>query len=149
MNQRCERRLHQELARVTQRRVSLETNASTVKVTVYVRGIGTVVVTYPPEYPFRPPVVVVNGLPYARFLRIDSPRFQSMYSHMYAGRCCCVSHNSITSKENWSPAHQLRDILDEVERFHHDKCRVAYTLIVNRIKERHQLPEDVPLLAFL
>lgn len=151
MNQRLERRLHREVARVPHRRITLVMSAADglAQATVSLPGIGEVVVAYPQDYPFRPPTVRVNHMSYARFLEVRSPRFQQMYSDMFQGRCCCVCHCSLTSKENWSPAHQLHNILEEIEQFHHDKCLVGYSLLVERIKERHGLPEDLPILSFL
>jgi ubiquitin-protein ligase len=116
---------------------------------VEVRGVGTVCVKYPPDYPFRPPKVRVNDMEYDRFLRLSSPRFRHLYDQMFSGRCSCACHASILSSEKWSPAYKLKDIVNDLCRLHHDKCFVAYSLQVESIKERHGLPEDVDILSFL
>jgi len=156
MNGRLQRRLHMEVQKAQD--AGLCANLSEEKgprdetfwnATVKVRGVGTVSVQYPADYPFRPPIVCVNGKDYNRFLRISSPRFLRLYDQLFSGRCSCACHSSILSSEKWSPAYMLVDIIKDLCHLHHDKCFVAYTLQLEKIKERHGLPDDVDILSFL
>jgi hypothetical protein len=117
--------------------------------TVNARSLGTLVLKYPADYPFRPPKVDVNGKSYDRFLRLCSHRFIRLYNQLFSGVCSCVCHRSILSSEKWNPSFFLADIVADLSRLHHDKCFVAYRLQAEKIKERHGLPEEIDISSFL
>jgi len=156
MNGRVQRRIENEVKKARDAGLCAELceergprDETFFKATVQVRGVGTLSVQYPLDYPFRPPKIRVNNREYDHFLRISSPRFLRLYDQLFSGRCSCACHSSILSSDKWSPAYMLTDIIKDLCRLHHDKCFVAYTLVVESIKERHHLPEDVDILSFL
>ena len=156
MNGRVQRRLEMEVQKARDAGLCAELFKETgprdetfLNATVKVRGVGTVSVRYPPDYPFRPPKIRVNNREYDHFLRISSPRFLRLYDQLFSGRCSCACHSSILSSDKWSPAYMLVDIIKDLCTLHHDKCFVAYRLQLEKIKERYGLPEDVDILSFL
>jgi len=119
-------------------------------VSMRVRDVGEVEMTFYADHPFRPPRVRVNGLSYHDFFRLRGPRFPGMYHTMFPDRhAFCLCCHTLVSHDRWCPGTRVRDVLNELQALHHEKRLVGYSVLVSSIKERHGLPDDIDLLSFL
>ena len=83
------------------------------------------------KYPFYPPKVLVQNKPYLNYLKHRmSERIQDIL-HIHKISCMCCS--SISNRNIWSPANQIRDILYEIKRVNEIKRYVKNYLIVDDI----------------
>jgi hypothetical protein len=83
------------------------------------------------KYPFYPPKVMIQNKPYLNYLKYPtSERIQDIL-HVHKFSCMCCS--SISNRNMWSPANQIKDILNEIKRVNQIKNYVKHYLIVDDI----------------
>ena len=58
------------------------------------------------EYPFKCPIVYLNGIHYDRFLK------QASIKHNITSMCLCCK--SILCPDNWKPGYKLTNVIDEI-----------------------------------
>lgn len=83
------------------------------------------------KYPFYPPKVLIRNKPYLNYLKYPmSERIQDILHEQKISCMCC---SSICNKNMWSPANQIRDILQEIKRVNEIKKYVKNYLIIDDI----------------
>lgn len=83
------------------------------------------------KYPFYPPKVLVKNKPYLNYLQYpSSERIQDILD-MNKMSCMCCS--SISNRNMWSPAFQIKDILNEIKNVNKVKSYVKHYLIIDDI----------------
>ena len=88
------------------------------------------------RYPFLPPDILVNNIPY-----IDSLKTKSKKINGFIQTClCCVS---IFRKENWLPSFQLSHIFNEMEEINKCKRKVKYKIAVDTIGKKYKIPSSI------
>jgi ubiquitin-protein ligase len=120
------------------------------EVSVRIKDVGEVEMEFSGDHPFRPPKVRVNGMSYYDFFRLRGPRFPGMYHAMFPHRrAFCLCCHTLVSHDRWYPGTRVRDVLNELQALQHEKRLVGYSVLVEGVKERHGLPDDIDLLSFL
>ena len=97
-------------------------------------------------YPFVPPKVFVNDIPYLNYLQLFLPRFHKVLQYINGKKCLCCS--SITLKHNWSPAMTIKRVLKEIDENRLLKCRIVWKLLADKIKDTY-LIADIDLDSWL
>uniref|UniRef100_A0A6C0HAI3 Uncharacterized protein n=1 Tax=viral metagenome TaxID=1070528 RepID=A0A6C0HAI3_9ZZZZ len=83
------------------------------------------------KYPFYPPKVMIQNKPYLNYLKYPtSERIQDIL-HVHKISCMCCT--SISNRNMWSPANQIKDILNEIKRVNQIKNYVKHYLMVDDI----------------
>lgn len=83
------------------------------------------------KYPFYPPKVLFRNKPYLNYVKYPmSERIQNIL-HIQKISCMCCS--SISNRNMWSPAFQIKDILNEIKRVNDIKKYVKHYLMVDDI----------------
>jgi ubiquitin-protein ligase len=91
--------------------------------------INNITITMNSDYPFRPPTVTINNLPYYKFVVPPMSKRISEIIHNETRTClCCCS--IIKNPSLWSVAHRVKDILEEITKINALKTRVKYTLAI-------------------
>lgn len=87
------------------------------------------------KYPFYPPKIVFNDMPYSQFLKLPSFRYQEMIMKMTNKNCLCCS--SFNCKYNWGPAIKLHMIIKEIDKIRNYKRIIAYWILIKSIKQKY------------
>jgi ubiquitin-protein ligase len=66
----------------------------------------------PNDYPFRPPIVIINGQNYTNLIKMNNREKLNVLKSLTNRSCLCC--NTITCYDNWSPALTFIDIISEV-----------------------------------
>ena len=83
------------------------------------------------KYPFYPPRVLIQNNPYLNYLKYPTSQRIQHILHVHKISCMCCT--SISNRNIWSPANQIRDILYEIKRTNEIKDYVKHYLIVDEI----------------
>jgi hypothetical protein len=83
------------------------------------------------KYPFHPPKVFIQNNAYLNYLKYPNSIRIHHILHVHKISCMCCS--SISNKNMWSPANQIKDILYEIKRLNEMKDYVKHYLIVDDI----------------
>jgi ubiquitin-protein ligase len=115
-----------------------------------IKYLGKVLIVLSTDYPFRPPKILANNNQtlHDRLGRLSSKRFQTRYETLFQGECLYCDHKKILGKE-WSPMISVLDILRHIEKMVHIRHTIFYNDVVWAIQEKHDLPEDIPIMSFV
>jgi len=94
------------------------------------------------NYPFRPPNVKINCIPYYEFLRIKFLPFTENLTKIYKINCLCCS--TITCGDNWTPAYTTNHLIKEIRTYKNYKRNLLNKLIADKIKVKY-LIDDIDL----
>lgn len=83
------------------------------------------------HYPFHPPNITIQDKPYINHLKYPTSR--RIHKILNSDNITCMCCSSITNKNIWSPAYQIKDILDEIGRLNELKNYVKNYLIIDDI----------------
>jgi hypothetical protein len=83
------------------------------------------------KYPFHPPRVLIQNKSYLNYLKYPTSQRIQHILHVHKISCMCCT--SISNKNMWSPANQIRDILYEIKGSNEVKNYVKHYLIVDDI----------------
>jgi len=102
--------------------------------------------TIPPNYPFSPPRIVINGKTYQSILNLNSIRFKKVLRYLTGIEClCCHSYNC---SDNWSPSLSLNRIIQESNKYMVIKNNIKIKLLADKIKDKY-LIDDIDLDSWL
>jgi ubiquitin-protein ligase len=100
--------------------------------------INNIVITINSNYPFRPPTVTINNLPYYKFVVPPRSKRISEIIHTETRSClCCCS--IIKNPSLWCVAHRVKDILAEIKKVTLLKIRVKYILAVEDLCKHFEI----------
>ena len=83
-----------------------------------------------PNYPFNPPQIIINNVPYIHFLKAPSPRINNLFQYFSISCPCC---NTITCMHNWSPSTRITTIMEEINKTNQLKTKIKYKMAVDDI----------------
>ena len=98
------------------------------------------------SYPFRPPMVLINSIPYINFCRINTVGFCKNLKKV--GNIYCFCCNTIIHSVKWSPTIKLSDIIMEIRKFRKMRRDVVNKIISDIIKKKY-LTDDINLECWL
>lgn len=90
------------------------------------------------HYPFRPPAIHVNGIPYSSMLTLSGD-FEKKKLQQLKGQDCLCCH-SVNCPANWSPAIKIHHIINEIKKTIQFKRDVIHLLLAEKIKIKHNVP---------
>ena len=97
-------------------------------------------------YPFHSPRFHFNDEPYSHYLRIPSQRFSEHLKMFTNKSCLCCS--SLACKYNWSPAINLYNFIDELNKIRQYKRNIVHKILADKVKDKY-LIDDVDLECYL
>lgn len=79
---------------------------------------STITLTIPYNYPFRPPILKINNIPYVKYLERGFKLFKPFidYYKINTAYNCCLCCSSVTG-ENWTPCHGIKEIIQEYVKY--------------------------------
>lgn len=98
------------------------------------------------NYPFNPPKLLINNIPYKDFLLKSSIKYRNLIINMSGLKCLCCYN--IMSREKWSPAMTLINIIDEINLFRTYKRNIINKIIADKIKNKY-LINDIDIESWL
>jgi len=100
------------------------------------------------DYPFTPPKLNINFKTYSYlyYLNIKSLEFKEKLLKYKKFRCFCCETK--LCKNNWSPAHTMQIILDEVKLYISICEEISKRVIIDVIKRKY-LIEDINIIEWL
>jgi|LauGreDrversion4_1035100.scaffolds.fasta_scaffold26942_2 ubiquitin-protein ligase len=98
------------------------------------------------SYPFRPPGILINSIPYIQFCRINAIGFCKNLKQV--GDIYCFCCNSIIHSVKWSPATKLTDIIMEIRNFKKMRRDVINKIFIDIITRKY-LIKDINLYSWL
>ena len=97
------------------------------------------------KYPFYPPKVLVRNKAYLNYLKY--PMSERIQDILHIQKISCMCCTSISNRNIWSPANQIKDILYEITRMNEVKNYVKHYLIVDDIcRTKNMDTETIGLL---
>ena len=107
-----------------------------------------------PKYPFYPPLkIFVNDVIYNEYsFKVACPRFIPHLKHLSRHplyNWYSIQQHSIISVYNWSPANKIIKIIDETYRLNDFKKAIKLIVILESIKEKFRIPEEIPIIEYL
>lgn len=93
-------------------------------------------------YPFQPPKIFLDHLPYKRYLVFASLRLQNAYKKWYS-HSCCLQCESFECPHRWNVFCTFQDILNEVSRLFQRKKLTAQLVVLETFFETNHLPIDI------
>ena len=98
------------------------------------------------SYPFESPQIYYNGKPYVELLRINTLEEKNMLLKYKKKDCLCC--DSYYFSNNWSPALNLNNIVDEIKNIIQLKKTIVHILLADKIKEKY-LIDDIDINSYL
>ena len=98
------------------------------------------------NYPFNPPKLLINNIPYKDFLINDSIKYRDLFTEMSGLKCLCCYN--IMSRDRWSPAVTLLNIIDEVNLFRTYKRNIINKIMADKIKDKYLIC-DIDIQSWL
>ena len=107
-----------------------------------------------PKYPFNPPIkFFINDAIYNdRSFKLTCPRFIPHLNYLSRHplyRWYSIQKQSIMSSVTWSPANKIIKIIDETYRLNDFKKAIKLMIILESIKEKFRIPEEIPIIEYL
>ena len=92
-------------------------------------------------YPFYPPKVWIQDIPYKQYrMNHSSTKIQKYYAELgYECLCCCT----IIKQENWSPIYQMCKVLEEIDQLNLIKQYIKYKIATEEITNQYGMPQDI------
>ena len=94
----------------------------------YILKINNKKIIFTGEYPFIPPKMFINDIPYNKFLVTPSDKIRLLLSKHKYGCLCCKNIFC-----NWGPMKNVKNILDEISEYNCIKTNIKYHLLVSEI----------------
>jgi ubiquitin-protein ligase len=98
------------------------------------------------SYPFSPPNIFINSIPYINFFKINTIGFCKNLQKVSKIYCFCC--NTIIHSSKWSPTIKIYDIIMEIRRFKKIR-RDAINKILLDVITRKYLIKDICLYSWL
>lgn len=98
------------------------------------------------SYPFRPPFVYINSIPYIEFCRINTLGFCKNLKKVSNIYCFCC--NTIIHTTKWSPITKIYDIVMEIRNFKKNRRDVINKIFADVITKKY-LNSDINLYSWL
>jgi ubiquitin-protein ligase len=113
------------------------------KIILKIRNICLII---PNTYPFNAPDVEINKLHYGRFVVSHSSRINQYINCQKDGSCLCCKSIIKNSRNLWSPALSIRDIMNEIEGVNIIKRKIKYSIALEDISKNIQkkIKKDIP-----
>ena len=87
------------------------------------------------SYPFSPPSIFINtfsnNISYYQFMISSSPRINRITRTLNNNTCMCCT--TITCKNNWMPAYDLKKLMAEIEKIKQIKQKTKYIMMTEII----------------
>jgi len=97
------------------------------------------------KYPFIPPSIYYNKIPYMTFLKL-SDRFSTSLKTLTNKLCLCCS--SFCCKTNWSPSVTMQYIITEINNNRQYIKNIVLNILIEQIKYRY-LIDDIDIRSYL
>lgn len=88
-------------------------------------------INYSNDYPFKPPNVFINHIPYSNFIKLD-PSFCLLYERIIH-KCPCLTCSFFLGKD-WGPVLNTFYIVKQIEDFSRNK-EIVYLQFLNSIQQ--------------
>ena len=98
------------------------------------------------NYPFKSPKLLINDIPYKKFLVNGTLKFRELYTKMSGIECLCC-HNILESLM-WSPGYTINKIIEQVNLFRKYKKNIVNKMMADKIKSKY-LIKDIDLETWL
>jgi len=98
------------------------------------------------SYPFRPPSVFINSIPYIEFCRINTIGFCKNLKKVSNIYCFCC--NTIIHTTKWTPTTKIYDIIVEIRNFKKIRRDVINKIFIDVIKRKY-LNKDIEIYSWL
>lgn len=115
--------------------------------TVIVKDIGIVTIKATPHYPFRKPDIFINSVPYKTFIKCESKRFNDILYNVF--KQCCLQCHSFECDSRWYAGITIEMIIEEIRQIKRLKQDIGHYILLESIKERHNMPQEIPIFDFL
>jgi ubiquitin-protein ligase len=98
------------------------------------------------EYPFKPPILVVNGQLYTDYLCLSTKRLSNMYTKMYKiSNMLCYS---IVKNSKWKASFTIQQIINEYNNVKISKNNILLNIITDAIVYKY-LINDIDISSWL
>ncbi len=98
------------------------------------------------NYPFQPPELLINNIPYKKFLINSTIKYRQLFTKMSGLVCLCCQN--ILSKEKWSPGYTLIHVVNEINLFRTYKKNIVNKIMADKIKKKY-LISDIDIDSWL
>jgi ubiquitin-protein ligase len=98
-------------------------------------------------YPFQAPTIKINGLEYARFLRISNLNTLKRLQNIAKIDCLCCN-SVVLCGTLWKPSFKIENILQEIRQYRRFRRAIICNILVEKIKNKY-LTADIDLEAWL
>jgi len=99
-------------------------------------------------YPFSPPILAIQSIPYSTFLSISSIQTMNILKELQNIDCLCC-HSIVLCDKLWKTSYKMIDIIKEIRRFRKYRRDILNKIFINKIKERYSRLDDIDLLGWL
>lgn len=100
------------------------------------------------DYPFKPPKVEINSIPYSHFLFVKNSSPSVNYYLNKTRNIGCFCCNTVTCHSNWSPAVTSLNIFQEIRKYRKYKRDIINKIFSDKIKNKY-LINDIDLDTWL
>ena len=99
------------------------------------------------HYPFTSPEnIVICGQLWHEFTRVPR-RFIKFLLEIHKKDCFCCG--AIVCPQNWGPGYRLNRVIKEFISFQDLRKRVFYAYMIDRIKEKYNVPDEMDIMGYL
>jgi hypothetical protein len=104
--------------------------------------------TIPPDYPFRPPKISINGVSIIDFFNFTNHSAKYKKTLEYVTGTNCLIKNLYIYEQNWSPIITIEKMLQQLETYRKYKYFVSLKILTDKIKEQYLAP-SIDLVSWL
>jgi hypothetical protein len=121
---------------------------SEIKFHVLLPNIGKITFEISSCYPFKIPIILINGEKYESFLLLKSNKLRSIYNKLYNNKCCMLCSSYICSS-NWYPGIKIENILNEIIKMKNIMIKCNKYYLLEEIKQKNKIPIEINILSYL
>lgn len=107
------------------------------------QGSQSIDIILPKDYPFKPPHVSINGIPFLETLphtKICHYRSQIRKPLPFTGNCL---HCDFITKDPWSPALGMKHILQEIDKIRKTRGIIREHILLLHISIEKRIPKEI------
>lgn len=100
------------------------------------------------KYPFHPPNVFINKIPYINHLRPKNEIIRNTLNKYINTNTNCLCCNTILCFSNWVATLTIEKIINEINYINEIKRIVKYDIVINILYDKKKLPVDLGYKIF-